>query len=254
MTTEITLISVYLFQVFMSKNNQLIHVACIMDGNGRWAKARGLPRTKGHKAGCDRIIDIYEEMLAQNIKVMSLYAFSTENWNRPKAEINQLFKYLEVFFKREINRLIRDGSRVIASGDITKLPAKTYKTVLDAIERTKDGKNFTFNICLNYGGRAEIVRAAKLFAEDVKNGKDINSLNEDNFNDYLYTKDIPPVDLLIRTSGEQRTSNYLPYQLVYAEMLFPTVPWPDFTKEEFRKCIDIYMKRDRRFGGIHGEE
>ena len=234
----------------MAKNNELIHVAFIMDGNGRWAKARGLPRTKGHKAGCDRITEIYEECLAQNIKVMSLYAFSTENWNRPAQEINLLFKYLDAFFKKEINRMLKDGSRIIVSGDLSRLPEKTRKTCLDAINRTKDCKNFTFNICLNYGGRNEIVRAAKLFAEDVKNGKDINSLTEDSFNDYLYTKGLPPVDLLIRTSGEQRTSNYLPYQLVYAEMLFPLVPWPDFTKEEFRKCIELYQTRDRRFGGI----
>lgn len=238
----------------MSKSNKLIHVAFIMDGNGRWAKARGLPRTKGHKAGCDRITDIYEECLVQGVKVMSLYAFSTENWNRPKQEINQLFKYLDVFFKKEINRMIKDGTCIRASGDISRLPLKTQETVKDAMEKTKDLKNFTFNICLNYGGKAEIVRAAKLFAQDVKNGKDIDSLDEENFNDYLYTHDLPPVDLLIRTSGEQRTSNYLPYQLAYAEMLFPHTPWPDFTKEEFRKCIDLYMQRDRRFGGIHGEE
>ncbi len=238
----------------MSKSNKLIHVAFIMDGNGRWAKARGLPRTKGHKAGCDRITDIYEECLVQGVKVMSLYAFSTENWNRPKQEINQLFKYLDVFFKKEINRMIKDGTCIRASGDISRLPLKTQETVKDAMEKTKDLKNFTFNICLNYGGKAEIVRAAKLFAQDVKNGKDIDSLDEESFNDYLYTHDLPPVDLLIRTSGEQRTSNYLPYQLAYAEMLFPHTPWPDFTKEEFRKCIDLYMQRDRRFGGIHGEE
>lgn len=238
----------------MAKNNQLIHVAFIMDGNGRWAKARGLPRTKGHKAGCDRITDIYEECLAQGIKVMSLYAFSTENWNRPKQEISLLFKYLDVFFKREIDRMIKDGSRIIVSGDISRLPNKTQNTIKEALERTKDCKNFTFNICLNYGGRAEIVRAAKLFALDVKNGRDIDSLNEENFNDYLYTHDLPPVDLLIRTSGEQRTSNYLPYQLAYAEMLFPITPWPDFTKEELRKCIALYQTRDRRFGGIKDGE
>ena len=231
-------------------NNQLIHVAFIMDGNGRWAKARGLPRTKGHKAGCDRITDIYEECLVQGVKAMSLYAFSTENWNRPKQEISLLFRYLDVFFKREIDRMMKDGTRIIVSGDISRLPKKTQTTTLDAINRTKDNKNFTFNICLNYGGRSEIVRAAKLFAEDVLKGKDINSLTEESFNDYLYTKDLPPVDLLIRTSGEQRISNYLPYQLAYAEMLFPVTPWPDFTKEEFRKCIAQYQTRDRRFGGI----
>lgn len=236
------------------KKNKLTHVAFIMDGNGRWAKKRGLPRTAGHKAGCDRVTDIYEECLAQDIKVMSLYAFSTENWNRPKEEINKLFSYLEMFFKKEINRMLKDGSRIIASGDISKLPSKTYKVVLDAIERTKDCKNFTFNICLNYGGNYEIVRAAKMFANDVKKGKDVESLTIDNFNDYLYTAGLPPVDLLIRTSGELRTSNYLPYQLIYAEMSFPKVPWPDFTKEEFRKCITEYYERDRRFGEIKENE
>ena len=233
------------------ENNQLLHVAFIMDGNGRWAKARHLPRHLGHKEGCERIIDIYEECFAQGIKVMSLYAFSTENWNRPKAEINHLFNYLDIFFKREIDRLFRDGSRVIASGDLSKLPEKTRKTVLNAIERTKDCPNFTFNICLNYGGKNEIVRAAKLFAQDVKDDKmEIDELTEDKFANYLYTKDLPPVDLLIRTSGELRTSNFMPWQLAYAEFIFPKTPWPSFTKEEFRKCLKEYYERNRRFGGI----
>ncbi len=233
------------------EKKKIQHVAFIMDGNGRWAKQRNLPRHLGHKAGCDRIIEIYEECLAQDIKVMSLYAFSTENWNRPKDEINHLFNYLDIFFKREIARLIKDGSRVIVSGDISKLPKHSQKTVNDAINKTKDCKNFTFNICLNYGGKQEIVRAAKAFAQDVKDGKiDIDSLNIDNFNDYLYTKDLPPVDLLIRTSGELRTSNYMPYQLAYAEFLFPNTYWPDFTKEELRKCLKDYENRDRRFGAI----
>ena len=227
------------------------HVAFIMDGNGRWAKARNLPRHLGHKAGCDRVTDIYEECLAQGIEAMSLYAFSTENWNRPKDEIKHLFGYLEIFFKKEIKRMIKEGTRIIASGDLTKLPVKTQKVVNDAIEKTKDGKNFTFNICLNYGGKAELVRAAKLFADDVKKGKkNIEDLNEQTFEEYLYTKSLPPVDVLIRTSGELRTSNYLPWQLAYAEFIFPKTPWPDFTKEEFRKCIEEFKTRNRRFGGI----
>ena len=238
----------------MSKN-QLEHVAFIMDGNGRWAKARHLPRHLGHKEGCERVKDIYEECYAQGIKVMSLYAFSTENWNRPKDEIRHLFNYLDIFFKREIKRMIKDGCHLVVSGDISKLPKKTQKTINECIEKTKDLNKFTFNICLNYGGKAEIVRAAQLFTQDVKNGKmDIADLNEENFNNYLYTKDLPPVDLLIRTSGELRTSNYLPYQLAYAEFIFPKTPWPDFTKEEFRKTLEIYQNRDRRFGGIVDEE
>lgn len=234
---------------------KLRHVAFIMDGNGRWAKRRGLPRHLGHKAGCDRIIDIYEECLAQDIKVMSLYAFSTENWNRPKDEIRHLFNYLDIFFKKEINRIIKDGSRVIVSGDISRLPKKTQKTINDAIEKTKDCKNFTFNICLNYGGKAEIVRAATLFAKDVKENKyQPEELTEELFESYLYTAGLPSVDLLIRTSGELRTSNYLPWQLAYAEFIFPEIPWPDFTKEEFRKCINEYYSRNRRFGTINDQE
>ena len=234
---------------------KLKHVAFVMDGNGRWAKRRGLPRHLGHKAGCDRIIDIYEECLAQDIRAMSLYAFSTENWNRPEDEIRHLFEYLDIFFKKEIKRIIKDGSRVIVSGDISRLPEKTRKTVLDAIERTKECNRFFFNICLNYGGKAEIVRAAKLFAEEVKEGKhQVDDLTEYLFETYLYTKDLPPVDLLIRTSGELRTSNYMPWQLAYAEFIFPKTPWPDFTKEEFRKCIDEYYSRNRRFGTINDKE
>ena len=239
----------------MEKKNQLLHVAFIMDGNGRWAKKRGLPRHLGHKEGCERIIDIYEECRAQGIKVMSLYAFSTENWNRPKDEIRHLFNYLEIFFKRELKRMIREGCRIITSGDISKLPAKTVRVVEDAKEKTKDNNEFVFNICLNYGGKDEIVRAAKLFAQDVKDGiKNIEDLNEQSFEDYLYTKGLPPVDLLVRTSGELRTSNYMPWQLAYAEMIFPIIPWPDFTKEEFRKVLDVYYQRDRRFGEIKDEQ
>lgn len=235
----------------MENKCNIKHVAFIMDGNGRWAKARNLPRHLGHKAGCDRVTDIYEECLVQGIEAMSLYAFSTENWNRPKDEIKHLFEYLEIFFKKEIKRMIKEGTRIIASGDLTRLPMKTQKVVNDSIEKTKDGKNFTFNICLNYGGKAELVRAAKMFAQDVKDGKkDIEDLNETNFEDYLYTKGLPPVDVLIRTSGELRTSNYLPWQLAYAEFIFPKTAWPDFTKEEFRKCIEEFNSRNRRFGGI----
>ena len=234
---------------------KLKHVAFIMDGNGRWAKRRGLPRHLGHKAGCDRIIDIYEECLAQGIIAMSLYAFSTENWNRPQDEIDHLFNYLDIFFKKEINRIIKDGSRVVVSGDISRLPQKTQKTINDAIEKTKNNSNFYFNICLNYGGKAEIVRAATLFAQEVKEGKhEPSDLTEDLFETYLYTKDLPPVDLLVRTSGELRTSNYLPWQLAYAEFIFPITPWPDFTKEEFRKCINEYYSRNRRFGSINDKE
>ena len=235
--------------------NKLTHVAFIMDGNGRWAKKRGLPRHLGHKAGCDRIIEIYEECLAQDIRVMSLYAFSTENWNRPQDEIDHLFEYLDIFFRKEIKRIVKDGSVVRVSGDLSRLPVKTQKTINDAIEQTKNNSRFYFNICLNYGGKAEIVRATKNIASDVKEGKlAIEDITEDLFADYLYTKGLPMVDLLIRTSGELRTSNFLPWQLAYAEFVFTPVPWPDFTKEEFRKCIEEYYSRNRRFGTIDGKK
>ena len=235
----------------MAQNNTLKHIAFIMDGNGRWAKARKLPRHLGHKEGCERISEIYEACLEKGVEAISLYAFSTENWNRPKDEIRHLFNYLDIFFKREMNRMLKDGCRVITSGDISKLPEKTQKTIARAVELSKDNRRCTFNVCLNYGGKAELVRAAKLFAQDVKDGKaSIDDLTEESFENYLYTKGLPPVDLLIRTSGEQRTSNYMPWQLAYAEFIFTPVPWPDFTKAEFEKCLEEYYSRSRRFGGI----
>ena len=240
-----------MYTIFNMENLNIRHIAFIMDGNGRWAKKRGLPRHLGHKEGCERVIEIYEECLDNGIKVMSLYAFSTENWNRPKAEINHLFNYLAIFFKRELKRMLRDGCQVRTSGDLTRLPKKTQKVIADAKEKTKDCKNYVFNICLNYGGRDDIVRAAKLFAKDVKEGKkDIDSLTEEEFQQYLYTTDLPPVDLLVRTSGEQRISNFMPWQLAYAEFIFTPTYWPDFTKAELRKCLEEYKTRDRRFGGI----
>ena len=186
---------------------------------------------------------------------MSLYAFSTENWSRPKREINHLFSYLEAFFKKEIKRLVRDGAVVRTSGDLSRLPEKTQAVIADAKEKTKNNNKFYLNICLNYGGKAEIVRATKLIANEVKEGKiKVDDINEELFEEHLYTAGLPPVDLLIRTSGELRTSNYLPWQLAYAEFIFPKTPWPDFTKEEFRKCIDEYYLRNRRFGDINEDE
>lgn len=230
---------------------ELKHIAFIMDGNGRWAKKRGLPRHLGHKRGCEVCTDIYEGCLENHIQVMSLYAFSTENWNRPKDEIDHLFNYLEIFFKKEIKRFMRDGSRVMVSGDLSRIPEKTRNVIYDSMERTKDNKNFVFNICLNYGGKSEIVRATKLIAEDIKNGViSADDVNEKSFENYLYTKDLPPVDLLIRTSGEMRTSNFLLWQLAYAEFIFTKTCWPDFNKKELNECINEFKTRDRRYGGI----
>lgn len=239
-----------------SNINKIQHIAFIMDGNGRWAKAHGLPRHLGHKAGCDAITEISDECLAMGVKAFSLYAFSTENWNRPKDEINHLFNYLVLYFKAKINKIMKDNVKVIVSGDISKLPAKAKKTVEEAIEKTKNNTRCTVNICLNYGGKQEILRATKMIAEQVKENKlSLDQINEDVFNSCLYTSELPPVDLLIRTSGEQRTSNFLPWQIAYAEFVFTPVYWPDFNKIELRKCVDEYYKRHRRYGGLdHDKE
>ncbi len=236
-------------------NKSINHIAFIMDGNGRWAKARGLPRYKGHKEACNRIIEVFNYCKEYDIKVMSFYAFSTENWKRPQAEINHLFHYLEVFFKKEINTLMKDGVKVLISGDITKLPLKTQNTCLEAINKTKDNANYVFNICLNYGGRDEIVRASKLMHEDIVNKKiDINSIDNSTFENYLYTRGLPNVDLMIRTSGEERLSNFLLWQCAYAEFVFTKVHWPDFKKEAFNDCLKQFNNRHRRYGGLNDEK
>ena len=231
--------------------NQVNHVALIMDGNGRWAKKRGLPRTKGHEEGCKRIIEIFDAFKENHIKVMTLYAFSTENWNRPKTEITLLFKYLDKFFDDNIDTFLKDGVRVQVMGDISRLPKHSQKTVTKAIELTKDNDNYVFNIALNYGSRQELVKATKEIASEVKEGKlDINDINEDTISNHLYTSNLPPVDLMIRTSGEQRLSNYLLYQLAYSEFIFTPIYWPDFHKSDFEECLKLYQTRDRRYGKI----
>ena len=232
----------------------LNHVAFIMDGNGRWANKRGLPRTAGHKAGVERIYEIADACKEFNIKAMSLYAFSTENWNRPQDEIDFLFSYIDIFFKRYIKTAHKDQTRIIVSGDITRLPAKVQKTLNKAIEETKDYNKFYFNVCLNYGSYAEIVKATKEIATEVLENKlDINDINSETINNHLYTKDLPPVDLLIRTSGEERLSNFMLFQLAYSEFIFSDTYWPDFSKEEFIKCLNIYNNRNRRYGGLKNE-
>ena len=232
----------------------LNHVAFIMDGNGRWANKRGLPRTAGHKAGVERIYEIADACKEFNIKAMSLYAFSTENWNRPQDEIDFLFSYIDIFFKKYIKTAHKDQTRIIVSGDISRLPLKVQKTLNKAIDETKDYNSFYFNVCLNYGSYAELVKATKEIATLVKDNKlDINDINSETINNHLYTKDLPPVDLLIRTSGEVRLSNFMLFQLAYSEFIFSDTYWPDFSKEEFIKCLNIYNNRNRRYGGLKNE-
>ena len=236
-------------------NKPIKHIAIIMDGNGRWAKERGLARTQGHKEAFNRIIECFDYCKDYDIRVVSLYAFSTENWKRPKEEITFLFKYLDIFFKREINKIMEDGTKIMVSGDISKLPGKTRKTVEKALEMTKNNKNFVLNICLNYGGKEELTRAARLIAEEVQEGKlKLEDINEEVMENHLYTAGLPNVDLMIRTSGEIRTSNFLPWQIAYAEYVFTPVYFPDFKRKEFVDCLIEFNKRNRRYGGLDNEK
>lgn len=233
---------------------KLEHIAFIMDGNGRWAKRRLLPRHLGHKEGCKRVIEIVRACADLGIYCVSLYAFSTENWSRPQDEIDHLFYYLDDFFNDNIAEFIERGVRVHLMGDITRLPEHSQETIRKSIEMTKDLKKHVFNICLNYGGKDEITRAAKSLALDVKNGViNLDDINEQVFENHMMCANLPPVDLMIRTSGEQRISNYMLWELAYAEMIFPGTPWPSFTKKELIKCLKIYEGRNRRFGGLKNE-
>lgn len=243
-----------IFMASFTLQKKIGHVAFIMDGNGRWAKLRGLPRHLGHKRACERLRDVFDCCVEFNIHVASFYAFSTENWNRPQEEIDHLMDYLEDFFHREIDFLMEKGIKVRISGDLSRIREQTRLVCLEAMEKTKDNTGYIANICLNYGGRDEIVKASKRIAEEYKQGKiSLDSINEESFKAYLYTAGLPDVDLMIRTSGEQRLSNYLLYENAYAEFVFTKVKWPDFDRKAFIDCLKEYQKRDRRFGGLKNE-
>ncbi len=230
------------------------HVAIIMDGNGRWAKSKSMPRSLGHRAGVEALKNIIQMSSDVGIKYLTLYAFSTENWARPKDEVSVLMSLLIEFLAKEIDELNRENVKIVILGDVTKFPDAVRKEIENSVVLTKDNTGLQTNIALNYGSRAEIVRAAKQFANEAVNGKDINSLTEDNFNDYLFTKDIPDPDLLIRTSGEVRLSNFLLYQLAYTEFIFTDIFWPDFDKKQYEKVLLQYKNRSRRFGGLSKDE
>ncbi len=233
---------------------KLSHVAFIMDGNGRWAKMRGLPRFLGHKEACNRIIELFDCCREFSIRYMSFYAFSTENWNRPQDEIDHLMDYLEAFFHKEIDYLNSTGARILISGDLNRIRPKTRRVCYESMEKTKNNSSFFLNICLNYGGRDEIVRAAKKIAIDYKSGAlSLDDLNEETFKKYLWNPLLPDVDLLIRTSGEERVSNYMLYEMAYSEFVFTNVKWPDFKRDAFIDCLKIYCERNRRFGGLQNE-
>ena len=231
------------------------HVAIIMDGNGRWAQKRGLPRSSGHAAGTEALRDIIRASDDWGIKALSIYAFSTENWARSKEEVNALMGLLLKYFKSEIDELDEKNVCIRILGDVDGLPDAQREAVISAMERTKDNTGLKLNIALNYGGHAELTRAAKLIAQDVADGKiTVDQITDQTIEDHLYTAGIPNVDLLIRTSGEMRTSNFLPWQLAYAEMIFDSAYWPDFDRAHYLNDLRIYASRNRRFGGVQEEQ
>jgi undecaprenyl diphosphate synthase len=223
------------------------HVAIIMDGNGRWAKKRSLPRAEGHRKGAEVVENLMDAALSLNLKVISLYAFSTENWARPKSEINTLWRLAEYFFKTNIEKIKSKGIRVRHAGALEELPSSTRKMIERSVEETRHNTRIVLNFCLNYGGRQEILRAVNRWALARKSGE---KMSIDRMNTHLDTEGLPDVDLMIRTSGECRISNFLLWQIAYAELIFTKVLWPDFTPHHLYKMIYEYQQRERRFGGI----
>lgn len=227
------------------------HIALIMDGNGRWAKERKLPRSMGHKAGVETIRKVIKEGDRLGVKYMTLYAFSTENWKRPKDEVSALMKLLVQYLKQEIDELDSNGVVINVLGDISRLPKECIEEINKATERTKNNKGIVMNVALNYGGRDEILKATKSIAELIKNGSlDVCDINEETIEKYLYTKGMPDPDIIIRPSGEQRLSNFLLWQCAYSEFWYSNINWPDFTEKDLRRAIYDFQNRDRRFGGI----
>lgn len=234
------------------KNSSLNHIAIIMDGNGRWAQERGFERSRGHSAGMQKVIEIIEVAKKLEIKYLSLYAFSTENWKRPQIEVSTLFSILNTFIKNELNRLIQNNVRLTIMGDISKLPYSSRKAVEYAINKTKDNNGLTVNIGLNYGSRDEIAYGIRNIVSEIESGNlDQNDINETTLSKYLYTSEIPDPDLLIRTGGEKRLSNFMLYQIAYSEFDFPKIYWPDYGEEEFKSSILNFINRNRRFGGLN---
>lgn len=227
------------------------HIAIILDGNGRWAKAKGMPRNFGHAQGSKNVERICEEAYRMGVKYLTVYAFSTENWNRPKDEVDALMKLLRNYMKTCLKTAAKNDMKVRVIGDKTGLDEDIRNRIAELEEATKDNGGLNFQIALNYGSRDEIVRAVRKVSEDVKEGKvKPEDIDEKMFETYLDTHGIPDPDLMIRTSGELRLSNYLLWQLAYTEFYFTDIPWPDFTKEELSKAIEQYNRRDRRYGGV----
>lgn len=226
------------------------HVAIIMDGNGRWAEKRGMKRTKGHQMGAKALKRISEYVYDKKIRVLSVFAFSTENWKRDKEEVDYLMDLFLKSFKDNFDTVKQKGVKVVFSGIKDRLSDKVIKAMEKMSEETKHNKNGIFNICLNYGGQDEIINATKKISKDVKDGViNCDDITPGLFNKYLFN-DLPPIDLLIRTSGEYRISNFMLWQMAYAELYFTDTLWPGFDEKEMDKALLAYNKRDRRFGGV----
>ena len=238
----------------LDKDRMPRHVAIIMDGNGRWAKNKGLPRLAGHNAGMKAMKKIVDHSDKLGIRYLTVYAFSTENWKRSIAEVSGIFKLLVAYVNSDLKGLIENNVRVTVLGDYTSLPDDAVKSLEKTLESTKDNTGLQFNIALNYGGRDELKKAVQQIACRVKEGRIVpEDITEDTVAEYLYTgkayNDVPDPELIIRTSGELRLSNFLLWQSAYSELVFPEVMWPDFTPEEYEKAIEDYQSRERRFGG-----
>ena len=235
----------------LDMNNIPNHIAIIMDGNGRWAKERMLPRSMGHKAGVETIRRILKEATRLGVKNLTLYAFSTENCGRPKDEVQALMKLLVTYLRKELDECHKNGVRMNVFGDTTQLPKECQEALDDALETTKNNTRINLNFELNYGGRDEIIRAIKLMYSDInKNIIKEEDINSELIENYLYTKGIPDPDLIIRPSGEQRLSNFLLWQCAYSEFWYSDINWPDFKEEDLRRAISDYQNRDRRFGKV----
>ena len=234
----------------MQASNLPVHIAIIMDGNRRWARQRNLDVKTGHKEGAKTLENIVRYAKKVGIKYITVYAFSTENWKRSEEEVGALMLLLQAYLDSYAKRADTEGIKVKVLGDISVLPKGMQNTIGKLEERTKDNTDINFNIALNYGGRDEIVKAVRKISEKVKNGElNVEDINEEIISDNLYTSGMPDPDVVVRTSGEMRTSNFLPWQIVYSEFIFVEKNWTEFSEEDLDKVIEIYQKRNRKFGG-----
>ncbi|MEA3407865.1 MAG: isoprenyl transferase [Chloroflexota bacterium] len=226
------------------------HVGIIMDGNGRWAQARGLPRTAGHRAGTENLREIFQAAVDFGIEILTLYAFSTENWSRPRAEIRALMRLLNRVIDDELDEFVERGVRICHVGLLDGLSPIVVQKIQHAEEASKENERLIVNVAFNYGGRAEIVEAAKRMIAD---GLSVDEVDEERFGEYLFTAGLPDPDLIIRTGGDMRLSNFLIWQAAYAELYFTPTLWPDFHRQDLRQALVSYQQRDRRFGGLDSD-